>query len=247
MKYAEDHFSTIASQYVRGRFGYPRELYQFLFDQCPSHDFAWDCATGTGKSAQDLAQTFNQVIATNISTELLQLATPHPRITYRFASAEDSGLDTESVDLITVAQAIHWFDLPQFWTEATRVIKPGGVMAFWGYNWPIVNAGIDQVLEEFKSIIAESWPERIAILNDGYVSIRPPLLEIPSPVFEATAQWGLQDYLSHLNSWSATRYYREQTGENASDKFMGAFTEAWIGKHASVQWPLVFKAFRKSI
>jgi ubiquinone/menaquinone biosynthesis C-methylase UbiE len=97
MKHAQDHFSAIASQYVRGRIGYPNELYQFLFAQCPRHELAWHCATGTGQAAQDLARKFHQVIATDISTELIQLATPHPRITYRVASAEDSGLDTESV------------------------------------------------------------------------------------------------------------------------------------------------------
>ncbi|MGC3961394.1 MAG: class I SAM-dependent methyltransferase [Verrucomicrobiota bacterium] len=244
MKHAQDHFSSIATQYALGRIGYPEDLFRFLEAQCGAHDLAWDCATGSGQAAQSLARTFSRVIATDISKELLALASPHPRISYRVASAEESGIESGSVNLVTVAQALHWFDLDRFWPEAVRVLKPGGVLAFWGYNWAVIESGVDRVLEEFKAEIASSWPERSRILHEGYISTRTPFREFASPAFEASAQWELEDYLAHLRSWSAVRYYRERTGEDAVKQFQPAFVRAWRGGRVTVKWPLILRVFR---
>lgn len=245
MKHAQDHFSSIAPQYAQGRLGYPETLFRFLGAQCERHDLAWDCATGSGQAAVDLARMFSQVIATDISEALLALAPQHPRISYRAASAEESGIESDSVDLMTVAQALHWFDLTPFWAEVTRVLKKGGVMAFWGYNWPSVDPGVDRVLEDFKAAISSSWPERINILQGGYRSIHVPLHEISSPSFEMSAQWELDDYLAHLRSWSATRYYRERTGVDITAQFQPAFGRVWRDGRVSVKWPLILRTFRK--
>ncbi len=134
MEQPQDHFSAIAARYSRSRIGYPPELFQFLADQCPAHDLAWDCATGSGQAAVDLARHFSAVVATDISSELLALAPVHPAIAWRVAPAEAPEIGTGQVDLITIAQAIHWFDLERFREVVLRVLKPGGVMAFWGYN-----------------------------------------------------------------------------------------------------------------
>ena len=227
-----------------GRIGYPEDLYRFLEAQCDALDLAWDCATGSGQAAQDLARTFSRIIATDISKELLALAPPHPRISYRVASAEESGIESGSVDLITVAQALHWFDLDRFWPETMRVLKKDGIMVFWGYNWAVVEPGVDRVLEEFKAVIASSWPERSSIIHGGYSSICAPLHEIASPSFEASAQWELDDYLAHLRSWSATRYYRERTGEDIVEQFHPAFDRVWRDGRVTVKWPLLLRAFR---
>jgi SAM-dependent methyltransferase len=245
MKHAQDHFSPIASQYAAGRIRYPDNLYRFLAAQCHNHDLAWDCAAGTGQAALDLVGIYSRVIATDISKELLALAPPHPRILYRVASAEESGIEPGGVDLITVAQALHWFDLPRFWAEAKRVLKEGGVLAFWGYNWPVVQPEVDRVLENLKNVISSSWPERSALLHGGYKSIHPPFNEIPSPGLEASAQWNLDDYLAHLRSWSGTRYYHERTGEDVIEQFRSAFVDAWRGGRASIKWPLILRVFRK--
>jgi SAM-dependent methyltransferase len=245
MKHAQDHFSSIASQYALGRIGYPDDLYRFLGAQCEGHDLAWDCATGSGQAALDLARMFTRVIATDISQELLAQAPPHPRISYRAASAEESGIESDSVDLVTVAQALHWFDLIRFWAEVMRVLKKCGVMAFWGYNWPVVEPGVDHVLEDFKAVISSSWPERSRILHGGYISICPPLHEIPSPSFEASARWELDDYLSHLRSWSATRYYCERSGEDITKQFQPAFAGVWRGGRVPVKWPIIMRVFLK--
>jgi len=245
LKHTQDHFSAIAPQYALGRIGYPEDLYRFLVAQCHGQDLAWDYATGSGQAALDLARTFSRVIATDISEALLALAPPHPRIFYRVAPAEESGIESGSVDLVTVAQALHWFDLDRFWREVIRVLKKGGIMAFWGYNWAIVEPGVDRVLEDFKTAIASSWPDRSSIIHGGYSSIRAPLHEISCPSFEASAQWELDDYLAHLRSWSATRYYRERTGEDVTEQFQPAFAQVWRGGRVTVKWPLILRVFRK--
>ena len=246
MKPDQDHFSPIASDYARGRFGYPETLYRFLAAHCREHHAAWDCATGSGQAARGLVERFSHVTATDISQELLARAPRHPRIVYRAAPAEASGLDPDSVDLVTVAQAVHWFDLPRFWTEVLRVLKPGGILAFWGYNWPVADPRVDRVLEAFRETIVSAWPERSAILHEGYRSVHPPLDEIACPALEATAHWDVADYLAHLRSWSAVRYHREKTGEDPVQTFKPAFVAAWPGNRIIVRWPLVLKAFRNT-
>ena len=246
MKHAQDHFSAIAPQYSRGRIAYPKELYTFLAKQCNGSDVAWDCATGNGQAALDLAQLFNRVIATDISKELLALAPPHPRIVYREAPAEASGIESKSIDLITVAQALHWFDLPCFWPEVDRVLKDDAIFAFWGYNWPIVQPEVDRILERFRSLISAYWPERSVVLHDGYSVVSPPLASVSTPVLEATAQWDLDDYIAHLSSWSAVRYFKERTDEDITIKFQPVFAAAWQGNRLTIRWPLILRAYKKT-
>lgn len=241
---APDHFSPIAANYARGRIGYPRDLFQFLADQCPEHQLAWDCATGTGQAAGDLVDSFSQVVATDISPELLALTRPHPRVAYRKAPAEASGLEASSVDVIVVAQAVHWFNLGEFWREVQRVSKPNGLLAYWGYNWSMVSPEVDRVLEEFKTTIAAYWPKQSALLHQGYRSVHPPFAEIECPRFEARAEWALADYLAHLRSWSAVRYYREAVGSDPVLKYAEAFAVAWPESPPPARWPLITKVFR---
>lgn len=125
----QDLFSGVASLYTRFRPRYPSALFEYLASVTPKKDVVWDCATGTGQAAVELAQHFEQVIATDASAEQIANAEQHPRVQYRVSTAEMSGLDSGSIDLITVAQALHWFDLPAFYAEAQRVLKPDGLLA----------------------------------------------------------------------------------------------------------------------
>lgn len=145
-----------------------------------------------------------------------------------------------------MAQALHWFDLPRFWAEATRVLKPGGVLAAWGYNWPVVAPAVDRTLEDLQAELASSWPPRSTLLHGEYRSITAPLPEIAAPAFQAHASWDLEDYLAHLRSWSATRYYRERTGRDIVTQFQLAFASAWPGGRVPATWPLILRVFRNS-
>lgn len=245
MNQADDHFSPIAKEYARGRFGYPLELYQTLAAQCPARELAWDCGCGSGQVACDLPKFFTQVIATDISEPLLALAPPDPRVVYRAAPADSSGLPSSSVDLITVAQAVHWFDLDRFWREVLRVLKPGGVLAIWGYTWPQVNEATNHVLGFLKQEIAPFWPARSVLLHRNYEALNPPLQELTLPAFELSAAWSLEDYLDHLRSWSAVRYYKEHQRRDIVEALLPEFRSVWPTATVNVRWPLVLRVFRK--
>ncbi|PZR76620.1 MAG: SAM-dependent methyltransferase, partial [Chthoniobacterales bacterium] len=130
----KDHFSGHAAEYAQFRPEYPTELFKYLTSIAPGRAQAWDCATGNGQAAIALASHFSRVIATDASAQQIANARQHDRVEYRVATAEASGLDDNSIDLITVAQALHWFDLPRFFSEATRVLKSRGAIAVWAYN-----------------------------------------------------------------------------------------------------------------
>ncbi len=241
----DDHFSSIAQAYARGRISYPPELFAHLAGLCPGHDLAWDCATGSGQAAVALAATFARVEATDLSAELLRQAPAHPRIRYRVAHAENSGLTDRSVDLVTVAQALHWFEHPLFEREVLRVLRPRGILACWGYVWPAVNPAVDALLEQFKAQIAPHWPPRAALLQAGYAALRFSLPELPAPKFQIAVRWTAADYLAHLASWSAVRYHREKTGADIVEEFRPGFERVWGSSSAEVRWDLVLRIFRK--
>src|SRR5213594_4767762 len=123
-----DHFSAVANRYADFRPHYPAELFDYLGALVPRNSVVWDCACGNGQATLDLAARFHRVVATDASREQVAAATPHANVEYRVAPAEKSGLPDESVALITVAQALHWFDLERFYAEAKRVLSPTGVL-----------------------------------------------------------------------------------------------------------------------
>src|ERR1043166_9820982 len=142
----KDHFSAQASDYAKFRPGYPSELFEYLGSVAPSRTLAWDCATGNGQAAVELAEVFDRVIATDASEKQIANAQPDARVEYRVAPAENSGLESGTVDLIMVAQALHWFDLPRFYDEARRVLKPNGALAASAYRFFHIAPEIDELV-----------------------------------------------------------------------------------------------------
>jgi ubiquinone/menaquinone biosynthesis C-methylase UbiE len=175
----KDHFSGHAEDYARFRPHYPGELFAYLGSICAEREDAWDCATGNGQAAIGLAAHFKRVIATDASMKQLESAPLDRRVQYRVSAAEESGLDSNSVDLITVAQALHWFDLPKFWTEAKRMLKPQGIVAVWSYNLVSIAPAIDRVVDRFyRDTVGPFWPLERAIVEAGYRTIDFPFHEI---------------------------------------------------------------------
>jgi SAM-dependent methyltransferase len=208
-------FAPLAGGYVRGRPRYPAELFAWLAGLLPRRELAWDCGTGNGQAALGLAAHVSQVVATDVSAEQLRHALPHPRVVYRVAPAERSGLDPGSADLVTAAAAAHWFDLPAFGTEVSRVMRPGGVLAVFSYHVGRVAPPFGEAFHRFYWDRMKPWFAPGAVLVDeGYRTLELPGTPIPAPGFQVSAAWNLAEVLAFAASWSAVRVYREETGDD---------------------------------
>ena len=242
----KDLFSGHASDYARFRPRYPSELFAYLADIAPERECAWDCATGNGQAAVALAKLFQHVIATDASEKQIVNGEPHNRVVYRVATAEQSGLRNASVDLVTVAQALHWFDREAFFAEAKRVLKPNGVLAVWTYNLFKVSPEIDRLIGTFyRETVGPYWDFERRLVETGYRTIEFPFAELPSPDFGMEAEWSLDDVLGYLRTWSATKSFIAARGFDPVLDLSAKLRSVW-GKSSTkkVAWPLSVRVGR---
>lgn len=242
----KDHFSGHAAIYARHRPTYPDALFDWIADQCRRREHALDCATGNGQAARALARRFGRVTATDASAEQIAAAQPEPGVTFRTAPAEASGLPDASVDVVTVAQALHWFDLQAFYREAARVLRDNAVLVAWCYQLTRVDPAIDAVIDDYYAgTLAGYWPPERVHIERGYDDIRPDWPAIEVPQFEMRCDWTADDMLGYLASWSATRRAEAATGRNPLADVEGPLRAAWHAAPRPVRWPLVCLAFRR--
>lgn len=237
----KDHFSSASGRYAAFRPNYPATLYSWLAGLCAEHDTAWDCATGSGQAAQGLAPHFRHVVATDASAEQIRHAMPHPGIDYRVAPAEASRLADHSVDLITVAQAAHWFDLPRFYAEVARVLKPGGVIALWGYGRMVLPGELDAPFQRFyEEIVGPYWPPERALIDDAYKGLLFPFDEIAAPPFAIQVEWTLSRLVAYLSTWSAVKRYQGAQGHDPLPALAAELGPLWGAPDAALHlsWPL---------
>lgn len=241
-----DRFGGQAESYAAARPTYPEALFAFLADNCPNRQSAWDCATGNGQAAVALAEHFKQVIATDASEAQLVEAVARSQVTYRVATADDSGLETGSVDLVTVAQALHWFDRRAFFVEADRVLRPGGLLAVWTYNLHTISPDVDRVVLEFHNETLNGyWTTQRRLVDEGYASIQFPYETVNTPSFQMETRWPLGRLIAYLRSWSAVGAYTREHSEYPVP--VDALAEAWgdVGER-EVRWPLAVYIRRKA-
>jgi SAM-dependent methyltransferase len=248
-----DHFSQQANAYAAFRPSYPDALGVYLASLAPSTRRSptqvWDCATGSGQAATMLARHFDRVVATDASAAQIAMADRCERVEYRVAPAEASGLPHHSCDLITVAQAAHWLDLPAFYTEARRVLKPAGVIALWCYalltvEQPDVDASVRHLTYER---LAGYWPAGRELVEDHYRSLDFPFATITAPPFEMQARWSRADLLGFLGTWSAVARCREIEGQDPLGAFAADLTRVWPDSSTTleVKWPLYMRVGRR--
>lgn len=202
----EKRFSKQSDLYAQYRPDYPREMYDFIFQHLSDYTTAWDCATGSGQIAKYLAKHFEKVYATDISEAQLEHAPREENVIYRTVPAEKSGLPDNYFDLITVGQAIHWFDFDSFYQEVNRVGKTGALLAVIGYGMvrvdPEVNPIIDRLYDKaFDSYYGGSRK----YLDNHYATLPFPFEEIITPSFENKFQWSIDELEGYFNSWSAVQ------------------------------------------
>ncbi len=246
----EDHFSGHAAAYAAFRPAYPAGLPAFVATlpvPPADHRLAWDCATGNGQAAHGIVEFFARVIATDASPQQIAQAAPHPRIEYRVAPAESSGLADASVDLVTVAQALHWFDFDRFYAEVRRVLAPGGALAAWTYDYARISPEIDPLLDRLAhEVVGSYWPPGRRWVDEEYRTIPFPLDEIPTPPFELHERWPLERFAGYLRTWSAVQRYRAATGEDPVATLLPELAAAWGDPAAprDIRWPIALRAGR---
>ncbi len=236
-----DFFSQQATEYARYRPVYPASLVEFLASLTEEHRAAWDCGTGSGQAAELLAEAFTHVYATDPSAAQLAQARPHPRISYRRGREGDSGLPDDSVDLVTAAQAAHWFDLPAFYREAERVLRSGGVIAVWCYALPQISPDIDRVVQRFAhQRVGAHWPAGREYVDAEYANLPFPYHRLPVPPLAYAASLDRTEFLGYVGTWSAVVRCREAEGISPIDELVQDLEPHWRvpEQRHLVRWPL---------
>ena len=244
----KDYFSDHAASYANYRPHYPNGMFNWLAQQCTQKRHAWDCATGNGQAAIALAPYFQQVIATDASHAQLTQATPHNRVSYVCASAEHVPFINNSLDLITVAQAVHWFDRPRFYGETDRLLVTGGVLALWCYGLFQISPNIDTLIDDYyHHMVGDYWPPERRHIEQAYASIDFPYPALTTPEYNMQVEWNLSQVMGYLATWSATRLYVKATGKDPLPRLEQQLMEAWGDPQLprSIRWPIHLKVGSK--
>ena len=239
----KDHFSAQAEGYARFRPQYPAELFAAIREQQPGLRSALDCATGNGQLALDLAKFCERVVAIDASAEQIANAIPHPSVEYRVAPAEATGSPNDAFDLLTVGQALHWFDFERFASEAERVVVPGGLIVAVSYATCTVDENVDrEVAKLYTDLLDPYWPPERAIVEQGYAGIELPGTRLDFPLLDMSASWTVEDMLGYLRTWSATRRYERDHGSDPVELVEAGLRGAWGDACRVVRWPLAVRA-----
>jgi len=239
----KDHFSGQSEGYARHRPHYPAEMFRFLASLTDNHVRAWDCATGNGQAAIAVSAHFESVVATDASNAQIAAAIAHPGVTYRVAAAEDSQLDAASIDLVTVGQALHWFDHERFFNEARRVLVSDGVLAAWCYELCTVSETCDALVHRlYTDILRDQWPPERRLIEARYAGIAMPGQPLESPEFQMRETWTVADMLGYLRTWSGCARYQQTHGGDPVALIEVDLRAAWGEGPRTVRWPLTLLA-----
>jgi ubiquinone/menaquinone biosynthesis C-methylase UbiE len=233
---AKDLFSKQAADYARYRPGYPAELIEYVIGFVPEKQLAWDCATGNGQAAVLLAAHFKKVMATDSSEKQLSLAVSKENIVYQACRAEQTPFADNSFDLVTIAQAYHWFQFNDFEKEVRRVAKTGAVIAAWGYNLPACShQEIDTlILHFYTSIVGAYWDAERKYVEEKYATVPFNFDILPSKTFSIDVQWSREDVAGYLNSWSSVQHFIKANNYNPVNKMATELAAVWPKEHTDI-------------
>jgi SAM-dependent methyltransferase len=242
----KDHFSGVAGAYRAFRPGYPPELFAWLANTVARRDAALDCGCGNGQASVELARLFGAVFAVDPGREQIRNAIPHERVDYRVAAAEETGIADRSVDLVTAAQALHWFDLDRFYPEVRRVAREGAVVAAFTYGLLTVDERVDQAVGAlYAGILDGYWPPERAHVDAGYRTLPFPFTEIAAPSFAISEEWSFEQLMGYLGTWSGVSEYCRRHGEDPLAEIGPALRGAWGSEgRRRVSWPLALRVGR---
>ena len=243
----KDHFSGHAAVYRDARPLYPEALFDWLATLAPDRELVWDAGCGNGQASVSLAQRFARVHASDPSATQIANAPMHANIHYAVEPAERCSLPDNSASLVTVAQALHWFDFDAFFPEVRRVLRPGGVFAAWGYADCRVEPAIDALKDRvYVDLAGPYWPPERRLVETGYRTIAIPFAQIPAPAFDMHVEWTADQFLAYLRSWSATQRYISERGDDPVASIEADLRHAWGDpQHArTVRWDFIQRCAR---
>lgn len=242
-----DHFSAGAECYARHRPRYPAALFDRIAAGAPARRTAWDCGTGNGQAAVALAARFDRVVATDASVHQLGTARRTAAVHYVASTAEAAPLASSSVDLVTVAQAAHWFVLDAFYEEVRRVCQPGALLALWTYGLCRVSPEVDERIAWFyREVVGSYWPPERAWVDGGYRDLPFPFETVAIAAPDIECEWKLADLAGYVSTWSAVKRYRDARGQDpVSVLLVPALRPLWPeAEPRRVSWPLALRAGR---
>ncbi|MFT4173189.1 MAG: class I SAM-dependent methyltransferase [Rhodocyclaceae bacterium] len=248
MNQPKDHFSAVAKGYFAFRPRYPAAMFDYLANLAPRRELAWDCGCGSGQATVDLATRFARVLGSDLAPAQIAAAPNRDNVEWRVADAPDSGLADGSVDLITAAQALHWFDLDAFYAEVRRVLSPGGVLAAWSYGIvQVVDSHIDAPVQHFRTeTVGPFWPPERRHVENGYRDLPFPFIEEMPPAFAMETEWDLTQLLGYIRSWSSVGRYIAEHGNDPvvalTEQLLALWGEPSVRR--TVRWPLTLRVGR---
>lgn len=242
-----DHFSGHSGSYRDFRPHYGRDVLSYLATLAPRDGLVWDAGTGSGQLAAALGEIFARIVATDASAEQIRNATLHSCVEYRIEPAERTSLTDRSVDLVTVAQAAHWFDLERFYAEVRRVARPGAAIVLLGYELMSISPEIDRLVQWFyKPVVGAYWPPERAHLETGYRDLSFPFPAIDAPPLELMHEWNRDQLTGYVGTWSAVSRYRKECSEDPIPQLLDRLAVHWPNPadRRTVRWPLIVKTGR---
>ncbi|KOS08133.1 SAM-dependent methyltransferase [Flavobacterium akiainvivens] len=242
----KDNFSAQAKGYAQYRPTYPEEMIKSIASLPAMRIRALDVATGNGQVAVALAKYFDKVYAIDISEKQLQQAPQVSNVSYSVQPAELTNFPDRHFDLITVAQAIHWFDFGAFYKEAHRLLKTRGVLAVMGYGNIKTNPHSDAVIQRlYKEIVGPYWDAERRYVDENYETIPFEMMEEEAPGgFENRFTWSFEQLTGYLNTWSAVQHYIKANGTNPVDLIKDELKKSWAQNDGNVVFPLFLRVGR---
>ncbi|KAG0207283.1 hypothetical protein BGX28_001440 [Mortierella sp. GBA30] len=252
-----------SARYQSFRPGYNNNFFKMIYNYHGKHngqfDVAVDVGTGTGQVASVLAEKFKHVHGVDASATMLASAVQKPNISYHVTKGEDlSVLPNSSVDVLTVAQALHWFDHPKFFSEVKRVLKPHGTFAAVGYSfvtfekYPRASKRIYDLGDQ-PDQLGTYWDQGRLILDNLYKCIDVPMQNVERHYFPHHAQGlapvmtdrvTMNHFRNYIKTWSSYKNYCEKHPERPDivDQTIDAIMEEENLKdddEIDITWPTV--------
>lgn len=236
-------FSSRPTEYAHFRPTYPEALFTWLASQCAATDTALDLAAGSGQASIPLTRHFHRVLACDASAEQLKAGGAWSDVQRFVADAEHLPLRSGQLDLLVVAQALHWFATPAFFAQAQRTLKPNGLFCAWCYSLLKVSTAVDAVIHRlYHETLAGYWPAGRGSVDAGYSDIQPPFPRNESPPFALEAYWDLSELMGYLRTWSAVKQWEQRHGRDPVALIEPQLSTAWgpADQQRLIRWPLHF-------